>query len=61
MTREEAGDMLDDLIDKYDTKEMYERRDDYCCWTQAAENKAVSDYEELKERIIDLICKEVEK
>ena len=57
MTKEEAENLLDEFLDKFDTKEMYERRDDYIVWTQAAEDNAISEYVQLREKLIELICR----
>lgn len=56
MTRGKAENLLDEFLDKCETKEIYERRDDYIVWTQAAEDNAVSAYTELREKLIELIC-----
>jgi len=56
MTREETENLLDEFIDKNDTMTDYVRREDYIVWTPAAEYKAVSEYTELREKLIELIC-----
>ena len=56
MTREEAENLLDEYIDKYETMTDYERRNDYIVWTQVAEDNARSEYMQLRDRLIELIC-----
>ena len=59
MTREEAESLLDEYIDKCATTMIYERRDGHIVWAQGTDDNAISEYEQLREHIIDLICKEV--
>ena len=59
MTREEAENLLDDYIDKYENMKDYVRREDYIVWTQAAEDNAMSEYEQVKDKLIELICGQV--
>ena len=56
MTREEAENLLDELIDKHETKEDYVTRDDYIVWTEGEEYRAISEYTQLREKLIELIC-----
>lgn len=56
-TREEAESLLNDYLDKYETMTDYIRREDYIVWTQVAEDKAISEYRQLKDKLIELICK----
>ena len=56
MTREEAESLLDEYLDKHETMIDYTSRDDYIIWTQEAEDKATSEFMQLKDKLIELIC-----
>ena len=56
MTREESENLLDEYLDKHETMREYERREDYIVWTQAAEDNATSEYMQLRNKLIELIC-----
>lgn len=56
MTREEAEDLLDEYREKYEIMKDYVRREDYLVWTQGAEDNARSEYEQLRDKLIGLIC-----
>jgi hypothetical protein len=56
MTREEAENLLDEYLDKHETMIDYANRDDYIVWTQEAEDNARSEYMQLKDKLIELIC-----
>lgn len=57
MTKEEAENLLDEYLDKYETMADYIRREDYIVWTQVAEDKAMSEYTQLRDKLIELICR----
>lgn len=57
MTRTEAESLLYEYLDKHETMMDYIRRDDCTVWTQAAEDNAVSEYEQLEDELIELICR----
>ena len=60
MTREEAENFLEELteyLDKYKTMMDYIWREDHIVWTQKAENKAISEYMQLKDKLIELLCR----
>ena len=59
MTREEAENLLDEYLDKYETMMDYIRREDYIVWTQEAEDQARAEHIQLRNKLIELICKEV--
>ena len=59
MIREEAESLLNEYLDKYETMTDYIRREDYIVWTQVAEDKAVLEYRQLKDKLIELICGQV--
>ena len=56
MTKEEAENLLDEYLDKYETMTDYIRREDYIVWTQVAEDKVMSEYMQLRDKLIELIC-----
>lgn len=56
MTKEEAESLLNEYLDKYETMMDYMWRKDYIAWTQVAEDKAVLEYRQLKDKLIELIC-----
>ena len=60
MTREEAENLLDEYLDKYETMTDYIMREDYTVWTQVAEDKAMLEYMQLRDKLIELICGQVE-
>ena len=60
MTREEAENLLDEYLDKYETMTDYIMREDYTVWTQVAEDKAMLEYTQLRDKLIELICGQVE-
>ena len=60
MIREEAENLLDEFLDKHETMTDYERRDDNIVWTQGAEDNATSEYMQLRNKLIDLICRKTE-
>lgn len=57
MRRKEAENLLDDYLDTYETMRDYVRREDYLVWTQEKEDNAMAEYEQVREKLIELICR----